>query len=233
MCVCKQEGCSIFFFFFFLCNSPSSSGLKRIKAKEMSVANTLRGFKRVYFKTWLPSSTAEEVNGKVSVRRANTRLILSTYCFILTLSIKKQGRTSNDPPSHVFSCLTLIARSARCSRSSSWEGRRLCTYRDGQVCVCPWQDEFLFCLLKSGYSHREEEPPVHPWASPSRRCEDQVEKSQRGVNDKAAARSSQTPHPDGRNSNSPLTHWKCSGLRKMFSFLRPLSVGLKLISIAD
>lgn len=79
-------------FFFFFCNSPSSSGLKRNKAKKMSVANTSREFKCVYFKMRPPSSAAEEVNGKVSVCCANTRLILSTYCFILTLSIKEQSR---------------------------------------------------------------------------------------------------------------------------------------------
>lgn len=36
---------------FFFCNSLWSFGLKEIKAKKISVANSLRGIRHVYFKT--------------------------------------------------------------------------------------------------------------------------------------------------------------------------------------
>lgn len=72
------------------CNSFFLSCSVLIKCVDLSVC----------FKEWVPSPGAEEVNGKVSVRCTNTWLILSTYCFIPTLSIKDRGHTRTKIHTH-------------------------------------------------------------------------------------------------------------------------------------
>lgn len=195
MWVCvKQEGCLMFFFF--LAIVLRAAVWKELKQRKWALLIHCKDLSVCILRLWPQSFTAEEVNGKVSVRCANTWLILSAYCFILTLSIREQGRTSNG------STVTLLF-----SSHSNWQkcavftelflGRLaiVCIPRWVSVCTCvsvhaeinSSAGDLLFSLRGRTASACAAVSFQKMWG-PSEKC-------QRGLNDKAAARSPQKSHP--------------------------------------